>query len=44
MDERATPEGSPWLRILSGLIIALILASLLYASVIGLINYPRIGV
>ena len=44
MVERATPEGSAWLRLLSGLIIALILVSLLYASIIGVINFQRIGV
>ena len=44
MVERAAPQGSNWLRLLSGLIIALILVSLLYASIIGVINYQRIGV
>ena len=44
MVERATPAGCTWLRILSSLIIALILVSLLYASIIGVINYQRIGV
>ena len=44
MVERATPEGGTWLRILSSLIIALILVSLLYASIIGVINFQRIGV
>jgi hypothetical protein len=33
-----------WLRILSGLIIALLLAALLYTSAIGLLNLQRIGV
>jgi hypothetical protein len=33
-----------WLRILSGLIIALIVVALLYAGVIALMNLPRIGV
>ncbi|HSJ53491.1 MAG TPA: hypothetical protein VLC52_07050 [Anaerolineae bacterium] len=43
----AEPEAlaeSTWLRILSGVIIALIVVALLYAGVIGLINLPRIGV
>jgi hypothetical protein len=44
MVERAAPAGGTWLRILSGLIIALILVSLLYASIIGVINFQRIGV
>jgi hypothetical protein len=44
MVERATPEGGAWLRLLSSLIIALILVSLLYASIIGVINFQRIGV
>jgi hypothetical protein len=33
-----------WLRILSGLIIALIVIALLYAGVIALMNLQRIGV
>jgi hypothetical protein len=43
----AKPEvsaESTWLRILSGVIIALIVVALLYAGAIGLINLPRIGV
>jgi hypothetical protein len=43
----AEPEASAesiWLRILSGVIIALIVVALLYAGTIGLINLPRIGV
>jgi hypothetical protein len=43
----AEPEASAesiWLRILSGVIIALIVVALLYAGAIGLINLPRIGV
>jgi hypothetical protein len=39
----ASAEGT-WLRILSGVIIALIVVALLYAGAIGLINLPRIGV
>ena len=44
MVEQETLAGGGWLRVLSGLIIVLILVSLLYASVIGLINFQRIGV
>jgi hypothetical protein len=43
----AEPEAqaeSTWLRILSGVIIALIVAALLYAGAIGLINLQRIRV
>jgi hypothetical protein len=38
------PQSSTWLQVLSGLIIALILAALIYAGIIGLINFRRIGV
>jgi hypothetical protein len=38
------PVRNIWLRILSGFIIGLILAALLYAGAIGLINLQRIGV
>jgi hypothetical protein len=44
MTESRAPKVATWLRVLSGLMIALMLAALLYASVIGLINFPRIGV
>ena len=44
MTEPQAPKVAIWLRVLSGLIIALMLAALLYAGVIGLINFPRIGV
>ncbi len=44
MAEQETSAGGTWLRILSGVIIALILATLLYAGAIGLINLQRIGV
>jgi hypothetical protein len=44
MDEQGSPAGSTWLRVLSGLIIALILVALLYAGAIGLLNIQRIGV
>jgi hypothetical protein len=36
--------ASTWLRILSGVIIALIVAALLYTGVISLMNLQRIGV
>jgi uncharacterized RDD family membrane protein YckC len=36
-------EG-PWVRLLSGLIIVLILVALLYAGAIGLLNFWRITV
>jgi hypothetical protein len=44
MAEQEASARSTWLRILSGLIITLIVVALLYASVISLINLPRIGV
>ena len=44
MAEQEASASSTWLRILSGLIITLIVVALLYASAIGLINLPRIGV
>ena len=44
MTEPQTPKVATWLPVLSGLIIALMLAGLVYAGVIGLINLPRIGV
>jgi hypothetical protein len=44
MTRWGAPAGRTWLRILSGLIIALILIALLYTGAIGLINLPRIGV
>jgi hypothetical protein len=44
MNEQAAPAGSTWLRVLSGLIMALILVALLYAGAIGLLNMQRIGV
>jgi hypothetical protein len=44
MAEQEASARSTWLRILSGLIIVLIVVALLYASAIGLINLPRIGV
>jgi nitric oxide reductase large subunit len=37
-------KGGVWLRILSGLIIVLVAVALLYAVVIGLVNFQRIGV
>jgi hypothetical protein len=44
MAEPKASAGSTWLHILSMVIIALIVAALLYAGAIGLINLPRIGV
>jgi hypothetical protein len=44
MDAQGPSAGSTWLRLLSGLIIALILIALLYAGAIGLMNIQRIGV
>lgn len=44
MAEPEASAGSTWLHILSMVIIALIVAALLYAGAIGLINLPRIGV
>jgi hypothetical protein len=44
MAEHEASAGSTWLHILSMVIIALIVAALLYAGAIGLMNLPRIGV
>jgi hypothetical protein len=44
MAKREALVGRTWLRILSGLTIALILAAVLYAGAIGLVNFWRIGV
>ena len=44
MAEPEASAGSTWLRILSGVIIALIVGALLYAGAIGLMNIQRIGV
>jgi hypothetical protein len=44
MVEQEASAGSTWLRILSGVIIALIIVALLYAGAIGLMNMQRIGV
>ena len=44
MAEPEASAGSTWLHILSVVIIALIVAALLYAGAIGLMNLPRIGV
>jgi hypothetical protein len=44
MAEQEASAGSTWLRILSGVIIALIIVALLYAGAIGLMNMQRIGV
>jgi hypothetical protein len=42
-EQRSSAEGT-WVRLLSGVIIALIVAVVLYAGVIGLLNLQRIGV
>jgi hypothetical protein len=44
MAEQEALAGGIWLRILSSLIITLIVATLIYAAVIGLSNFQRIGV
>jgi len=44
MAKREAMAGGPWVRLLSGLIIVLILVALLYACVIGLLNFWRITV
>ena len=44
MAEPEDSAGSTWLHILSMVIIALMVAALLYAGAIGLMNLPRIGV
>jgi hypothetical protein len=44
MAEPEASAGSTWLHILSMVIIALIVAALLYAGAIGLMNIQRIGV
>ena len=42
--EQQTPAAGTWVRILSGMIIALMIGALLYATLIGLLNLQRIGV
>jgi hypothetical protein len=44
MAEPEASAGSTWLRILGGVIIALIVVAFLYAGAIGLMNLQRIGV
>ena len=44
MAEQKAPAGGIWLRVLGSLIIALMFAALIYAAVIGLSNFQRIGV
>jgi hypothetical protein len=39
-----TPAAGTWVRILSGMIIALMIGALLYTILIGLLNLQRIGV
>jgi hypothetical protein len=42
--EQETAAAGTWVRILSGVIIALMVAALLYTTLIGLLNLQRIGV
>jgi hypothetical protein len=44
MAEPEKPTANTWVRLLGGVIIALILATLVYTGVIGLLNLQRIGV
>jgi hypothetical protein len=44
MAQAEPANASGWLRVLSGLVIAVVMAALLYAVVIGLMNFQRIGV
>jgi hypothetical protein len=44
MTEVESPRGYSWLRLLSGLIIAVMTAALLYTVIISLLNFQRIGV
>jgi hypothetical protein len=44
MAEQEKPGADTWVRLLGGVIIALIVVALVYTGVIGLLNLPRIGV
>ena len=44
MAEPEKPAADTWVRILGGVIIALIIVALIYTGVIGLLNLQRIGV
>jgi hypothetical protein len=44
MAEAERPRADTWVRLLGGVIIALIVVALLYTGIIGLANLSRIGV
>jgi hypothetical protein len=44
MPEQEKPVADTWVRILGGMVIALIVVALIYTGVIGLLNLSRIGV
>ena len=44
MADQKAPAAGLWLRLLSSLIMTLICAAMIYAAVIGLSNFQRIGV
>jgi hypothetical protein len=44
MAELEKPAAETWVRLLGGLIIALMVVAIIYTGVIGLLNLSRIGV
>jgi hypothetical protein len=44
MAEPEKPAAETWVRLLGGLIIALMVVAIIYTGVIGLLNLSRIGV
>ena len=44
MAEQEKPAAGAWVRLLGGVIIALIVVALVYTGVISLLNLSRIGV
>ena len=44
MAEPEKPAAETWVRLLGGLIIALMVVTIIYTGVIGLLNLSRIGV
>jgi hypothetical protein len=44
MAEPEKPVAETWVRLLGGLIIALMVVAIIYTGVIGLLNLSRIGV
>jgi hypothetical protein len=44
MAELEKPVAETWVRLLGGLIIALMVVAIIYTGVIGLLNLSRIGV